>query len=59
MYKVYAWLKYSGLWAGVAINPFHWRFEWVRNTDHNDLVFENVVYFGPMWIRVIIDDGRW
>lgn len=59
------WLKYSGIWMGLVVNPFHWRFSWVTTDKSmwkefpNDFVFENCVYFGPIWIRVIIDDGRW
>ena len=56
------WLKYSGVWFGFILNPFHWRIRWERGgllewpVDH---VFENCIYFGPVYIRVIIDDGRW
>lgn len=59
MKRFLAWFKYSGVWAGLTVNPYHWTFRWVQNTDHNDMVFENAVYFGPVWIRVVIDDGRW
>jgi len=57
------WLKYSGLWIGFVLNPFHWRFEWIRDRTKefpsDCYVFENAIYFGPFWIRLIIDDGRW
>ena len=54
------WLKYSGIWVGFVLNPFHWRFGFVSDSDAwNDYVFENCLHFGPVWIRVIIDDGRW
>ena len=55
------WLKYSGIWIGIVINPFHWKLKWetqpsVLGTEN---VFENCLYCGPFWIRIIIDDGRW
>jgi hypothetical protein len=54
------WIKYSGLWVGLVANPFHWRFGFVSGSDvWNDPVFENCLHLGPVWIRVIIDDGRW
>lgn len=56
------YIKYSGIWIGIVVNPFHWKLKYDRTnpteawTAH---IFENCVYFGPIWIRVIIDDGRW
>jgi len=52
------WIRYSGIWIGIVVNPFHWRFGFVKDSlDVN--VFENCLHLGPVWIRVIIDDGRW
>lgn len=55
------WLKYSGIWVGFAVNPYHWKFGWDKTSDHLEprSVFENCVYAGPIWIRVIIDNGNW
>lgn len=56
------WIRYSGIWVGFVLNPFHWSFGWKRSTREwpDDLhFFDNAVYFGPVWIRLIIDDGRW
>jgi hypothetical protein len=54
------YLKYSGIWIGLVINPYHWRFGFVQSdTVWDDHVFENCLHVGPIWIRVIIDDGRW
>lgn len=56
------WLKYSGIWIGIVLNPFHWRLKWERTRDGDSClthVFENCLYIGPFWLRVIIDDGRW
>jgi hypothetical protein len=51
------WLRYSGIWLGLVVNPFHWRLKWDRYSTDN--VFENCLYLGPIWLRIIIDDGRW
>jgi hypothetical protein len=60
--NLFNFIKYSGVWIGLVLNPFHWRFKY-DNTNPTDAwtehVFENCLYFGPIWIRVIIDDGRW
>lgn len=50
------YLKYSGLWFGFILNPYHWRFGWNRD---NEMIMSNTVHFGPFWITLIIDDGRW
>lgn len=50
------WLKYSGIWVGFVLNPYHWKFSW----DKTDApCFDNCVYVGPVWIRVIVDNGQW
>jgi hypothetical protein len=54
------YLKYSGIWIGLVINPFHWRFGFVRGSDTwIDPIYENCLHLGPVWLRIIIDDGRW
>lgn len=50
------WIKYSGVWFGIVVNPFHWQFGWKRS---NDAVFENAIHVGPVWIRVVLDNGQW
>ena len=54
-------LEYSGVWLGVVLNPYHWKFRISTQSDSDvdDWVFYFEVYFGPVWLRVIIDDGRW
>lgn len=44
------YLKYSGIWIGLVVNPYHWQF----GTKKFD---EGCVHFGPIWVRVLIDDG--
>jgi len=52
------WLKHSGIWAGVVVNPLHWRFGFLKEPI-DTRVFENCFSFGPIWIRIIIDNGKW
>jgi hypothetical protein len=54
------YLKHSGLWMGFVLNPYHWNFK-IEYVDEltDDYVFFLNVYFGPFWIRIIIDDGNW
>jgi len=62
MKKFYNFLRYSGIWIGLIVNPFHWRFAWdkgLKEWPNDTLLFENCVYVGPIYIRVIIDDGSW
>lgn len=62
MEKILKYLKYSGIWFGVVVNPYHWRFGFSKDTfgvNYGDYIFENCLHVGPVWIRVIIDDGRW
>jgi hypothetical protein len=59
MGKILKYLKYSGIWIGIVVNPIHWRFSLTNESILENYIFDNCVYFGPVWIRVIIDDGRW
>ena len=62
MVKILNYFKYSGVWVGFVLNPFHWQFGHKTNLNEFpacDYLFENCVHFGPIWIRVIIDDGSW
>jgi hypothetical protein len=55
------YIKYSGLWMGVAINPYHWELRFVTD-GHTDLDPKQHLVFvalGPFWIRGVIDDGTW
>lgn len=58
----YEYLKYSGIWVGFVFNPYHWQFKYQTKSyevPNYDNLFDNCVYFGPIWIRVVIDDGKW
>lgn len=55
------YLKYSGIWVGLVINPYHWDFRIEKM--HPDELNPNMVGLylagGPVWIRIVIDDGSW
>ena len=60
------WFKYSGVWIGFVFNPYQWEPDLklkTRNsllTDHDvwGIIFLEI-NLGFVWLRVIIDDGRW
>ncbi len=53
-------LKYSGIWFGLVVNPYHWRFAIEKPHDALDQPLDGfAIYIGPVWMRVIIDDGSW
>lgn len=55
------YLKYSGIWINFAINPFHWRFEsnLIRGDELNPNIILFYITFGPINVKLIIDDGSW
>ena len=59
MSQILNYCKYSGIWFGFVVNPFHWQFGFREDYFSDKYVFENCLHLGPVWLRVIIDDGRW
>jgi len=55
------YILYSGIWTGFVFNPFHWdvRFEQLHPDDLNPNMRGVYVSLGPVWLRVVIDDGTW
>lgn len=53
--------EYSGLWMGVALNPWHWQWGLHDCSGHwqQQLQFKFSCHLGPLWLRVIVDHGRW
>jgi hypothetical protein len=54
------WLRYSGVWITLIVNPFHWDFRWevIKEEDLGRIdTIELQLFF--INIRVIIDDGKW
>ena len=55
------WLKHSGIWIGIVINPFHWKpgFSFIGPSDMDPALSGFYISLGPVWIRAVIDDGSW
>ena len=55
------YLKYSGVWVGIILNPYHWNFQFqlLTPTDIDPKQHGLYVNFGPLWIRMVIDDGTY
>lgn len=58
------WFKFSGVWAGIVLNPYHWQPDFkfiIQDEDEVDAwgLFFLEINLGLVWIRIIIDDGRW
>jgi hypothetical protein len=57
------WLRYSGIWLTLVVNPFHWQFQWFRN-EHPWVCpapnrSEYTAQFLFLSIRLTVDDGAW
>ena len=55
------WLKYSGLFITIAVNPFHWRLglEYGKDEISGPKTWTlkiNLLFFG---LHLVIDDGSW
>jgi len=55
------WLKYSGVFVTIVLNPFHWRLGFASGRDElmgpKSWFFKlNIIMIG---INVVIDDGSW
>lgn len=59
--QVYNWIRYSGIWVTLIVNPFHWRFSWevIKHDDLNPKMYllEFQLFF--LNIRIVFDDGSW
>lgn len=55
------YIRYSGVWVGLAVNPCHWdvRLSFLHPDDLNPNMRGFYISLGPVWLRVIIDDGSW
>lgn len=55
------WLKYSGVFITLILNPFHWRlgFEMGRDEIMGPKSHYLKVSILPLSVNVIIDDGQW
>jgi hypothetical protein len=55
------YIKYSGIWIGFVVNPFHWKltFEFLHPDGLNPNMRGIYISGGPIWVRVVLDDGSW
>jgi hypothetical protein len=54
------WLRYSGVWITLIVNPFHWDFRWeVIKDEELGRIDTLELQFLCINIRVILDDGKW
>ena len=55
------YVQYSGIWIGFVLNPFHWEFKMVivKPTEMDPKQYGFSINFGPMWIRMVIDNGTY
>jgi len=63
MKKFIEYLRYSGVWIGIVLNPFHWQLK----IETKDSLFNDMnpngkllyISLGPLWIRIVIDDATY
>jgi hypothetical protein len=55
------WLKYSGIWFTLVLNPYHWRvtFNYEGPNDMDPAMHNSVLSLGPVNMRIVIDDGSY
>jgi hypothetical protein len=55
------WLKYSGIWVTLALNPFHWTINYeVHGPDDMDPAMKLIIVtIGPITVRIVLDDGSY
>jgi hypothetical protein len=60
--RLKTYLKYSGIWMGIVLNPYHWEFKIKTGSEsilEDDVIFGFSIHGGPVWFRLVIDDGTW
>jgi hypothetical protein len=63
MKKFIEYLRYSGVWIGIVLNPFQWQ----PKIETKDSLFNDMnpngkllyISLGPLWIRIVIDDATY
>jgi hypothetical protein len=55
------WLKHSGIWIGLVINPYHWQLRFLLSgpTELDPAMRSVYLHLGPIWIKAVLDDGSW
>jgi hypothetical protein len=47
---------------GIVLNPYHWQFKIKTGSEsilEDDVIFGLSIHGGPVWFRLVIDDGAW
>lgn len=55
------YLKYSGVWITVVVNPYHWQFK-INTRESQQFapdMCEVTIYLGPICLRACLDNGDW
>jgi hypothetical protein len=56
------WLRYSGIWISLVVNPFHWRFSFDNKPD-TLLSAPNMrqcqIQIAFIAVRLVVDNGDW
>jgi hypothetical protein len=55
------WLKYSGVWVTLVLNPYHWQiaFNYEGPNDMDPARHHAILSLGPVNMRIVIDDGSY
>ncbi len=56
------YLKYSGIWVTLVLNPFHWQFACYQNKDNEfpgPNRFSGTLQVAFLTVRLVIDNGDW
>ena len=48
------YVKFSGIWIGFVLNPYHWEFKFLNTNDMGKTI---ALYVGPVWFRLAISNG--
>ena len=57
--KLYDYLRCSGIWVTIVVNPFHWQFDWntiVKDELSGDRIEIKLLFLN---IVIVIDDCEW
>ena len=63
LHKALDWIRYSGVWITVVVNPLHWRFSIDKNPYEHEWPapdrYELHIQLLAISLRLVIDSGRW
>jgi hypothetical protein len=57
---IFNWLKYSGVWVTISLNPFHWDLWATTMKDElSRFGYRYEIQLLFLNIRIVLDDGEW